>query len=147
MRDRLGAAASKPTPGILLKIAGRRGMVRRRTTQTTRPGQGRRRVGRADVARVRPPENAFKDWTEAHQGGVNLCRWWSDRLGGNERPSLFTWEELSARRWGPALDDPKPGLVIDHPGPASGAKPLWRPLDPTDAYAVVERRAIQSDGA
>lgn len=62
----------------------------------------------AQARRVRPP-GAFKDWTEAHQGGVDLRRWWTDRLGGIARPALSTWEELASRRWGPAIGDPAPG--------------------------------------
>ena len=62
--------------------------------------------------RVRPPD-PFKDWTEARQGGVNLRRWWSDRLGG-VTPPLFTWEDLSAWRWGSDPDPPE-GRAIDIP--------------------------------
>jgi len=58
----------------------------------------------AVARRVRPP-GAFNDWTEAAQAGVKLRRWWSDRLGGTEAPPLFTWDELAAQRWGPALND------------------------------------------
>ena len=61
----------------------------------------------AVARRVRPP-GAFKDWTEAAQAGMNLRRWWSDRLGGTEAPALFTWPELAAWRWGPAIVDPEP---------------------------------------
>jgi hypothetical protein len=61
----------------------------------------------ARARRVRPP-GPYKDWTDARQGGVDLRRWWSDRLGGNENPLLFTWDELAAWRWG---DDPEPGIV------------------------------------
>ncbi len=64
--------------------------------------------------RVRPP-GAFKDWTEAMAGGVDLRRWWADRLAGVERPELFTWDELSEQRWGPGLADDAPGLVVDVP--------------------------------
>jgi DNA primase len=32
------------------------------------------------VVRVRPP-GPYKDWTEAHQAGVKLRRWWAARLG------------------------------------------------------------------
>ena len=59
--------------------------------------------------RVRPP-GQFKDWTEAAAAGVNLRRWWGEVLNGVERPQLFTWEELSTWRWGPALGDPTPGF-------------------------------------
>jgi len=71
----------------------------------------------AVVRRVRPP-GAFKDWTEAAQAGVNLRRWWSDRLGGTEAPALFSWPELAAQRWGPALNDPTPGIIIDQSEPS-----------------------------
>jgi hypothetical protein len=64
--------------------------------------------------RVRPPE-PFKDWTDAQAGGINLARWWTDRLGGNEAPPLYSWDDLSTNRWGPAVDDPTPGIVIDRP--------------------------------
>lgn len=64
--------------------------------------------------RVRPP-GAFKDWTEAKLGGMNLRRWWSDRLAGDEAPALFSWDELAALRWGPSADDPDPGIVHDRP--------------------------------
>ena len=65
----------------------------------------------ARARRVRPP-GAFKDWTEAAQAGVNLHRWWSDRLAGTEAPPLFTWNELSRQRWGPAEREPRPGIEI-----------------------------------
>jgi hypothetical protein len=45
--------------------------------------------------RVRPPA-PYKDWTEAAQAGVNLARWWNDRLAGIENPALATWAELAA---------------------------------------------------
>ncbi len=72
------------------------------------------------AVRVRPPVR--KDWTEAHQygvelghPGVDLARWWTDRLGGTEAPELFTWPELSTWRWGDAVGDPDPGIVIHKP--------------------------------
>jgi hypothetical protein len=68
----------------------------------------------ARAIRVRPP-TPHKDWTEAAQSGVNLARWWRDRLGGIERPARSTWEELAAMRWGPAIGDPAPGIVINRP--------------------------------
>ena len=71
----------------------------------------------ARARRVRPPE-PFKDWTEARQAGVNLRRWWTDRLGGNEATPLFTWDDLACWRWGPAIGDPEPGIIIDRPDPA-----------------------------
>jgi hypothetical protein len=56
---------------------------------------------------------AFKDWTEAAQGGIDLRRWWSGRLHGIEVPELFSWDELAAMRWGSAVGDTTPGIVID----------------------------------
>lgn len=80
----------------------------------------------ARARRVRPPE-PHKDWTEAKAAGVNLARWWSDIFRGIERPQLFTWEDLKARRWGPALDEsPGPGLDCerDWTGSSNHAQ-LW----------------------
>jgi hypothetical protein len=69
--------------------------------------------------RVRPPA-PFKDWTEAFQYPINLRRWWTDRLGGIEAPALSSWDELASTRWGPAIGDPTPGIIID--GPARGPR-------------------------
>jgi hypothetical protein len=54
--------------------------------------------------RVRAP-GRYKDWTEARQARVNLRRWWTDLLGGDPSPQLFTWDELSRWRWGPAVGE------------------------------------------
>ena len=66
----------------------------------------------ARSTRVRPPP-PFKDWTDAARGrpgrgGVDLKRWWSERIAGVESPRLFTWDDLSAWRWGPAAGEPEP---------------------------------------
>ncbi len=73
----------------------------------TRPPPG----GLRRAVRVRPPVG--KDWTDANQygvelghSGVNLRRWWTDRLGGIEAPELFTWDELSIWRWDRRRWDP-----------------------------------------
>ena len=68
----------------------------------------------ARAVRVRPPA-PDGDWTEAHQSGVALRRWWTDRLGGIEAPERSTWDELAARRWGPGLIIEGPGFVVDRP--------------------------------
>jgi hypothetical protein len=93
------------------------------------------------AVRVRPPA-PDKDWTEAHQSGVNLKRWWSDRLAGIEAPERSTWDELVARRWGPGLTIAGPGFTSDRiVWPASP----WHPADDDDRK---ERAAImEHDGA
>lgn len=41
------------------------------------------------------------------------------------------WAELSRQRWGPALQDDRPGLVVDNPDPArSNYQPCTDPNDP-----------------
>ena len=62
--------------------------------------------GRTRRARPPAPDN---DWTEAAQAGIDLRRWWIDRLGGIENPERSTWDEL-AKRHGP-------GIVIDRTAP------------------------------
>jgi hypothetical protein len=78
------------------------------------------------VRRVRPP-GTFKDWTEVRSAGVNLSRWWEERLAGNLSPTLFTWEELSRLRWGHAQDED-----------AAAEEPL-------DDCDIAERLAIQQE--
>ena len=56
------------------------------------------------------------DRTEAKAGGVGLSRLWRDVQANIDRPRLFSWEDLSGWRWGPAVNDPTPGIIID-PGP------------------------------
>ncbi len=80
----------------------------------------------ARARRVRPPAPC-KDWTEAFQYPINLRRWWTDRLGGIEAPALSSWDELASRRWGPAVGNPEPGIVID--------RPSGRPLMPAGERA------------
>jgi hypothetical protein len=89
----------------------------------------------ARAVRVRPPA-PDKDWTEAHQSGVNLRRWWSDRLKGIGAPERSTWDELAARRWGPGVTDPARGTVVHRPG-----RPSVR-TGPADEHDRQERAAI-----
>jgi DNA primase len=65
----------------------------------------------ARARRLRPPEG--KDWTEFHATGFNRIRY----LWGGIIESPISWEELAARRWGPAREDPEPGIIIDAPPP------------------------------
>ena len=68
----------------------------------------------ARAVRVRPPA-PDKDWGHAWKFGVNLRRWWSDRLRGIEAPERSTWDELATRRWGPGLTIEGPGFLVDLP--------------------------------
>ena len=108
----LGSASARPDAGILGSLLA----APRWHVATDADGAGDRAAEGwpARARRARPP-GPFKDWTEARQGGMDLRRWWTDRLAGVEAPAPFTWPDLAARRWGPALDDPEPGIIIDRP--------------------------------
>jgi CHC2 zinc finger len=84
----------------------------------------------ARARRVRPPA-PFKDWTEAHQAGMDLRGWWTDHLAEIEAPPPRTWEELSVARWGPALTDQTPGIVIN------GIARVWMPVA-VDVSSAIE---------
>jgi hypothetical protein len=101
----------------------------------------------APTRRVRPP-GAFKDWTEAHQAGVDLRRWWGEILAGVDRPALFAWDELASWRWGSGEPDPTPGLVIDRrTEPEALARTQATALvGDSDPYAIAGREAIQMEG-
>jgi hypothetical protein len=45
-----------------------------------------------------------------------------------------TWEELAARRWGPAIGDPTPGIVINRPA----RMPTAFTDDPEERAAIFE---------
>jgi len=108
----LGSASSKPEAPILMRLlAASPWFV---ATDNDPAGDLAAKEWPARAIRVRPPAPC-KDWTEAHQYGINLRRWWTDRLKGIEAPALSTWDELAARRWGPAIGDPTPGIIIDQP--------------------------------
>lgn len=64
--------------------------------------------------RTRPPR-PFKDWTEAKAGGVDLRRWWAERMAGISSPDLFAWPDLAALRWGPADKSSDGGVVVARP--------------------------------
>jgi len=95
----------------------------------------------ARARRVRPP-GPCKDWGEAHSDGINLRRWWTDRLGGIEAPVLFTWPDLELQRWGPrAVSSPESAM-----GPQEGAGPSEMAIaESSDDDAIEERRAIQDE--
>ncbi|MCA1686253.1 MAG: hypothetical protein LC745_09800 [Planctomycetia bacterium] len=115
----LGSASARPEPRALgVMLSAPRWFI---ATDGDEAGDKAAAGWPARARRVRPPE-PFKDWTEAKAAGVDLARWWRDVLAGIERPPLFIWDELSRWRWGPAADDPTPG--VDNPG---------RPINPPTA--------------
>jgi hypothetical protein len=104
----LGSASGWPDSGILgmLVSTGSWYLAHDRDDAGDHAASGWPAVAR----RVRPPFG--KDWTEVHQVGINLRRWWCDRLGGTEAPALWTWDELAKWRWGPADSDGEPGIIM-----------------------------------
>ena len=101
----------------------------------TRPPRGGR-PGRVESGR--PPH---KDWTEARQAGIDLRRWWADRLGGIEAPDSSTHDEPPAPR-GDRIEGtwpPAPGIAIRparfletaRPGRRSPDRPPARPTNTT----------------
>ena len=137
----LGSASSKPEASILSGDAGRRPVVL--ATDADDAGDKAASGWPARAIRVRPPA-PYKDWTEAADAGVNLPRWWTDRLGGIEAPALSTWDELARQamgtgRWRP---DPRHHHRPARPRPDAGRLEAAA-LDP---YAIEERSAIQGEG-
>lgn len=105
----LGSASGRPTPAILGKmLAARPWFI---ATDRDEAGDKAAAGWPTSARRVRPPD-PFKDWTEAKAGGVNLRRWWQDILAGVERPPLFTRDDLTGWRWGPAIDDLTPSIIV-----------------------------------
>ena len=125
----LGSASARPTVDVI----GMTVFAPRRFLATDADDAGDRAAGAwpARSIRVRPP-GPFNDWTECHQAGRNLARWWADRLGGIESPKLFNWDELAALRWGPAVDDPTPGIMVDRPVPRTTHDGLRQDPSPCD---------------
>jgi hypothetical protein len=120
----LGSASSRPEGGILLDLMAAAPWYL--ALDRDEAGDKAAAGWPARAIRVRPP-GAYKDWTEAAQARVNLRRWWSDRLEGTEAPALFTWDELAAWRWRPALQESEPAD------------------DGSDPYDLAERLAIQAE--
>jgi hypothetical protein len=143
----LGSASAGPTPAILNRLLS----AARWFVATDRDGAGDTTAAGwpPRARRVRPPA-PFKDWTEVKAGGVDPARWWRDILAGIERPPLFTWPELAAMRWGPAVGDPFPGIEVGGPADSIGrahqrmnlARLLAGDLDPE---ALAEREAIRAE--
>lgn len=104
----LGSASARPDPLVLGgMLAAPRWFI---ATDADPAGDKAANGWPARARRIRPP-GLYKDWTEARNDGMILDRWWRDILAGIDRPPLFTWDELAAMRWGPAIGDPTPGIV------------------------------------
>jgi hypothetical protein len=105
----LGSASARPDPRALgVMLAAPRWFV---ATDGDQAGDKAAAGWPARARRVRPP-GSFKDWTDARAAGVDLARWWSDVLAGNDRPALRTWEDVRDLRWGPAVGDDTPGIDV-----------------------------------
>jgi hypothetical protein len=133
----LGSASARPTPGILGSMLAAAPWY---VATDNDPAGDQAASGWPARARRVPPPGSFKDWTEARQGGVNLRRWWSDHLGGNEAPPMFSWNELAALCWGTAKGNPAPGIVIDRPDRGRMMVTLRGAADDPE-----ERQAIQAE--
>jgi hypothetical protein len=87
----LGSASNRPDPTILGEMLAAAPWF----IATDNDPAGDKAAGEwpARAVRIRPPKG--KDWTEAAQAGVNLRRWWSDRLAGTDAPALFPGDGLA----------------------------------------------------
>jgi hypothetical protein len=86
----LGSASSRPEGGILVDLMAAAPWY---LALDGDPAGDKAASGwPARAIRVRPPIG--KDWTETAQTGVNLRRWWSDRLLGTGTPTLDVESEL-----------------------------------------------------
>ena len=87
----LGSASARPEVGILgMMLAAPVWFL---ATDADDAGDKAASGWPARARRARPPA-PDKDWTEALQSGVNLRRWWSDRLGGPRPHKNQEREEL-----------------------------------------------------
>jgi hypothetical protein len=132
----LGSASVRPDPGIRARML--TAPVWLVAQDADSAGDRASSEWPARARRVRPPD-PFNDWTETAQGGINLRLWWAARLG---RETL--WRELAFLRWGPARDDPTPGIVIDRPD-SEAMRAALASAETFDAYALAERQAIQQE--
>jgi hypothetical protein len=149
----LGSASARPGPDLLgPMLAASPWSI---ATDADEAGDEAASGWPARARRVRPPRlqphpedrvaKPKTDWTDLYRQGVNLRRWWSDRLGGIEVPALFSWEDLAARRWGPAAADPTPGLTLDRPARGRMLVALQAAARGDDPDAIAEREAIQAE--
>src|SRR5271157_3796602 len=129
----LGPSSNRPDVGVIGRMLC--APVRLIALDADKAGDDAALEWPALAIRVRPPE-PFNDWTEAAQAGIDLRCWWLPRLGGTEA----LWTHLAAQRWGPALNDPNPGIIIDRPEPERIR--ALAAADRPDPYALAERLAI-----
>ena len=129
----LGSASARPDPAILGRLLAAAPWFI--ATDADEAGDRSASGWPTRARRVRPPEG--KDWTEFHLTGFNRLRYlWGGILGRGTTP----WSELAALRWGPAVGDPTPGIVIDRPDRGRMMAALRAAADDPE-----ERQAIQSE--
>jgi hypothetical protein len=108
----LGSASERPTAAALARMLAASGWYLAHDRDPA--GDKAADAWPAGARRVRPPVG--KDWTEAKKG-VGLRRWWGELLAGNPSPEIYTWDELSTWRWGPAVGDSESGVDVPAPRP------------------------------
>jgi hypothetical protein len=86
-----GAGSTRPDPDVLVMTL----VASARYLATDSDSAGEKAAANWSAAwqRIKPP-HPFKDWTEAHQAGVDLRRWWIEEAFPLDGP--FTDEERKA---------------------------------------------------
>jgi hypothetical protein len=100
----------------------------------------------ASAVRVRPPK-PFKDWTEAAQGGLDLRRFWEDRLKETEAPPAISSDPVPAppERDGTITVIDRAGCYPERLFLASSPLPAaTEPDDDADPFTV--SRSLLADG-
>ena len=100
----LGSTSARTDPAVLSRmLSSPRWFI---ALDADRAGDSAASKFPARAIRVRPPD---KDWGEVHRGGANRIRYlWGRYLSLSKK-----WEVLADQRWGPAINDPTPGIVVD----------------------------------
>lgn len=139
----LGSASMRPTPALMGRMLAAAPWL----IATDADGAGDRAAADWPPAarRVRPPA-PYNDWCEANAAGVDLGRWWRDIFADNASPQLFTNEEASSWRWGPAPRDGSPGIdARGSPDRSRLVGTLSRASDHLDPEEREERLAIAAE--
>jgi hypothetical protein len=135
----LGSSSAPLTTGVRASVL--RAWPRYVATDADPAGNKAAAGWKGRVRRVRAP-GPFKDWTDAHQGGVNLRLFWWRIL----RPTAVSWEELAPLRWGPGTGRPEPGVIIDRPPDPDVLRAMREAVVNTlGEYDLEERRCIQEE--